>query len=202
MTDQSNLLAHGADELRRVGVCVIADLFDDDWLGAVQREARTLVSAGELRPAATGRDSGRNFGTLRGDDTLWLDDPACGKASRDFLLSLDGVRVALNHRLMLGMESIEAHYALYPVGTGYVRHRDRFRDNDSRVLSLVCYLNRDWPDDAGGALRLHLADGIVDIAPAMGTTVIFLSGETEHEVLPAAQPRLSISAWFRRRAYS
>jgi SM-20-related protein len=99
---------------------------------------------------------------------------------------------------MLGMESIEAHYALYPTGAGYLRHRDRFRNNDSRVLSLVCYLNPDWPADAGGALRLHLPDGAIDIAPRTGTVVMFLSDEIEHEVLPATQPRLSIAAWFLR----
>jgi SM-20-related protein len=115
---------------------------------------------------------------------------------------LAGLRVELNRRLMLGMETIQAHYALYPSGASYVRHRDRFRNDDARVLSLVCYLNPDWPEDAGGALRLHLADGAIDIAPRMGTTVLFLSEEIEHEVLPATQPRWSIAAWFLRSAHS
>ena len=65
------------------------------------------------------------------------------------------------------------------------------------MLSLVAYLNDDWSVADGGALRLHLDDGAVDIAPLGGTAVCFRS-ELEHEVLPATRERLSIAAWFRR----
>ena len=198
MTAKSDLSAHCASQLHRDGVCVVAGLFEASLLLALRNEAMALAAAGELRPAVTGRELERKLGTLRGDDTLWLDNPACGTAASEFLSVLGALRIELNHRLMLGMESIEAHYALYPTGAGYLRHRDRFRNNDSRVLSLVCYLNPDWPEDAGGALRLHLPDGAIDIAPRAGTVVMFLSDEIEHEVLPATQPRLSIAAWFLR----
>jgi SM-20-related protein len=33
----------------------------------------------------------------------------------------------------------------------------------------------------------------------MGTSVMFLSADVEHEVLPSLQTRYSIAAWFRRR---
>ena len=52
----------------------------------------------------------------------------------------------------------------------------------------------------GGALRLHLPDGAVDVPPRGGTLVLFLSAEIEHEVLPTTRERLSIAGWFRRRA--
>jgi SM-20-related protein len=198
MTATSELSAHCATELHRDGVCVVATLFEASLLQTLRNEALALAAAGELRPAVTGRELERALGTLRGDDTLWLDNPASGSAAGEFLSVLGALRIELNHRLMLGMESIEAHYALYPTGAGYLRHRDRFRNNDSRVLSLVCYLNPDWPENAGGALRLHLPDGAIDIAPRAGTVVMFLSDEIEHEVLPATQPRLSIAAWFLR----
>ena len=122
----------------------------------------------------------------------------CGTASKLFLYELEVLRKKLNESVFLGLESVEAHYAVYPAGAAYARHRDRFRDVDARVLSLVCYLNADWPDNAGGALRLHLPDEHKDIAPVQGTTVLFLSEEIEHEVLPATQTRYSIAAWFRR----
>jgi SM-20-related protein len=179
---------------------VLPSLFDTRLLAALRAEAMTLAEAGQLRPAVTGREAERKLGVLRGDDTLWLDEAACGLAPREFLLELGALRVDLNRRLMLGMETIEALYAVYPAGAAYSRHRDRFRNSDARVLSLVCYLNPDWPDDAGGALRLHLPAGAIDVAPRSGTTVLFLSDEIEHEVLPATQPRFSIAAWFLRSA--
>ena len=174
-------------------------LFREELCLRLGDEALAHADAGRLREASTGRGAGKQQAGLRGDSTLWLDDPACGKAAGDFLSALDELRQRLNRELLLGLHEVEAHYALYPTGAGYVRHRDRFRDDDARVVSLVCYLNPHWPDDAGGALRLHLPDGPRDIAPRLGTTVLFLSDEIEHEVLPATQPRFSIAAWFRRR---
>ncbi len=167
---------------------------------AAADEARAHAGAGRLRAAATGRADGRQFAGLRGDSTLWLDDPACGEAARALLAALDGLRGELNRRLLLGLEEVEAHFAHYPPGAAYARHRDRFASSDARVLSLVLYLNEDWPGEAGGALRLHLPDGPRDVAPRLGTIAVFLSGEVEHEVLPATRPRFSVAAWFRRRA--
>lgn len=188
------------DALRTRGVAEAYDLFDASQLSRLREEALALHATGQLREASTGRGAGKQQAGLRGDATLWLDDPACGEAAREFLTALDALRIRLNRELLLGLHEVEAHYALYPPGAGYVRHRDRFRDDDARVLSLVCYLNPDWPADAGGALRLHLPEGPRDIAPRLGTTVLFLSEEIEHEVMPATQARLSIAAWFRRRA--
>lgn len=199
MTPDADLLCCCTAALRAQGFDAPSDLFDDGLLHALRMEALALAAIGALQPAATGRGEGRQRSAARGDSTLWLDDPRGGPAAARFLAALDALRLAFNRELLLGLAEVEAHYALYPPGAGYARHRDRFRDDDARVLSLVCYLNPDWPADAGGALRLHLPDGARDIVPRMGTTVLFLSDEIEHEVLPATQPRLSIAAWFRRR---
>ncbi len=177
----------------------INDLFNPGLLHALFEEACAHEASCALNLASIGHKQSKIISSLRGDSTFWLDDPRCGEASKIFLEALDALRKNLNQSLLLGLESVEAHYAVYPPGAGYARHRDRFRDDDARVLSLVCYLNADWPEGAGGELRLHLADGHHDIAPNMGTSVIFLSDEIEHEVLPATQTRYSIAAWFRQR---
>lgn len=187
-----------------------AKLRESDWamlevpadlplLLAAREEAVGHAAACRLHPAATGRTDGRRHAGHRGDSTLWLDDPACGPAAGELLAALEALRSDLNRRLLLGLDEVEAHFAHYPPGTGYARHRDRFRSDDARVLSLVLYLNPDWPDAAGGALRLHLPDGPHDIAPRAGTVALFLSAEVEHEVLPADRPRFSVAAWFRQR---
>jgi SM-20-related protein len=175
------------------------DLFEPALLSSLFEEACLHETLGTISRASVGHDETKTFSSLRGDYTLWLDDPRCGEASKSFLAILELLRQDLNQALLLGLESVEAHYAVYPSGTGYARHRDRFRDDNARVLSLVCYLNSDWPDNAGGALRLHLLDGYKDIAPILGTSIIFISDEIEHEVMPSTQTRYSIAAWFRRR---
>ena len=102
----------------------------------------------------------------------------------------------------LGLDSFEGHYALYPPGACYRRHRDRFRDDDARVISCALYLNDDWSVADGGALRMHLPDGPHDIVPAGGAFVCFIAEHFEHEVLPSARERLAVSGWFRRRRSS
>lgn len=176
---------------------VVADAFVDATLvRSLARECRELAVA----PAAFGRAGRHRDEAVRGDRTHWLERGA--SAAQDALLArLDALRVALNEACFLGLADVEAHFAHYPPGARYVRHRDRFRDDDHRVVSLVVYLNADWdaPRD-GGELRLYdTAGNAHDVAPLGGRVACFLSADIEHEVLPATRDRLSVAAWLRRR---
>lgn len=187
-----------ASALRDSGACLLSGFPSTDASAALREDLLRLRDDGSMQPAAVGRGGGRTHrDRIRGDRTLWLDDPRCGTAAAGYLQALEVLRSELNRRLFLGLRSLEAHYAAYPSGARYARHRDRFRDSDARVLSLVSYLNRDWRNSDGGALRLYLEDAAVDVRPATGTSICFLS-ELEHEVLPATRERLSIAAWMRR----
>ena len=188
-----------ADALAMHGACVIPAFPDAALVQALREDAQRLQRAGMLSPAAVGRAGTRGLrGDIRGDATLWLDDARCGDPARGYLALLDALRVALNERLFLGLAEVEAHYASYPPGAGYARHRDRFRDDDARVVSLVSYLNPHWLPGDGGELRLHRGDACVDVIPRNGS-VCFVS-ELEHEVLAAHRERFSIAAWMRRRS--
>lgn len=189
-----------ADALHDRAACWIADWPPPPLRAALRDDLRRLQAGDAMTPAAIGRERSRHLrGDIRGDATCWLDDPRCGAAAASFLAALDTVRIALNRSLFLGLVEIEAHYAAYPPGTGYARHRDRFRDSDARRVTWVTYLNEDWDATRdGGLLRLHLDGDAVDIAP-VGGSLCFLS-ELEHEVLPASRERLSIAGWMRIRA--
>jgi SM-20-related protein len=136
---------------------------------------------------------------VRGDRIQWLEtgqDAACDQ----YLTIMDGLRQALNQGLYLGLEDFESHFALYPPGAFYLKHLDRFRDNDRRTVSVVLYLNQDWQAEQGGALRLYLVGGeTFDVLPQAGSLLVFLSAQMPHEVLPATRERLSLTGWFRRR---
>ena len=188
-----------ATALRERGACRLASFPDHAATRALGDDLRSLLAAGAMQVASVGHGGDRRLrADIRGDATLWLDDARCGGAAGAYLALLDTLRLGLNRQLFLGMHEVEAHYACYPPGASYRRHRDRFRDSDARVLSLVTYLNDDWLPEHGGALRLHLPGGSIDVLPQAGTSVLFLS-ELEHEVLPATRERLSIAAWLRRR---
>jgi SM-20-related protein len=71
------------------------------------------------------------------------------------------------------------------------------------VISLVLYLNDDWQDGDGGALRIYSTrdgrESACDQAPRGGTLVAMRSEAIPHEVLPAMAERWSIAGWLRRR---
>jgi SM-20-related protein len=181
---------------------IVAGFLPAPIVAALATEARRRDAAGEFRAARIGRGKDRvERSDIRGDRTLWLDEQAPATAEIALWQTLETLRVALNESTYLGLFAFDGHYALYPPGAFYRRHRDRFRDDDVRVLSCVIYLNEAWTAADGGALRLHVsADDTLDILPVGGTLVCFLADRYEHEVLPATRERLAITGWFRRRA--
>jgi SM-20-related protein len=181
---------------------IIHDFLPAQAVASLAAEARRRDASGEFRAARIGRGKDRvERSDIRGDRTLWLDEHSPAPAERPLWNALETLRFALNESAYLGLFAFEGHYALYPPGALYRRHRDRFRDDDARVLSCVIYLNEAWTATDGGALRLYVsASDAHDILPVGGTLVCFLADRYEHEVLPATRERLAITGWFRRRA--
>jgi SM-20-related protein len=172
----------------------------DELTLALAVECRVEAAGGALAPAAVGRGAARAVHTeIRGDRILWL-KAGQSAACDSYLLIMEEMRVALNREFFLGLESYESHFAHYAPGAAYQKHLDRFRDDDLRTVSVVIYLNPDWPVEQGGALRLHPLDApSSDVSPLGGRLVVFLSADMPHEVLPATHDRLSLAGWFRRR---
>ena len=182
------------------GWAVAAGFLPEPAIAALRAEARRREAVGEFHAAGVGRGAGRvERADIRGDRILWLDEHAPCAAEAPLWQALAALQAALNRALFLGLDSFEGHYALYPPGAFYRRHRDRFRDDDARVISCALYLNEDWSANDGGALRMHLPDGPHDIVPEGGVLACFLAERFEHEVLPSARERLAVSGWFRRR---
>jgi SM-20-related protein len=203
MMPDSALFAYVAAELAGDGYVVVEEFLDEPTISALAAECADLHARGALGPAATGRAGGRHMdAAVRGDRTRWFDQAALSAAQERYWSRMDRLRQALNRSLVLGLEEIEAHFALFRPGAAYARHRDRFRDDDARVLSTVLYLNEGWHKADGGALRLYFEPDAPtpqrDIVPVAGTMVVFLSADFEHEVLPASRDRLSIAGWMRR----
>ncbi|MFC4159845.1 2OG-Fe(II) oxygenase [Chitinimonas lacunae] len=189
------------DRLATDGWFVCPDFLDATTVAALQAEGRQRLEAGEFHRASVGRATGASIrDQIRGDSVLWLDPAQATSPEQVYWQQIELLRQTINRELYLGVADGEYHYAHYPVGTFYKRHLDRFRDDDARVVSCVCYLNQAWQETEGGQLRMQLDDGReVDIAPQGGNLVCFLSDRFPHEVLPATRERWSITGWMRRR---
>ena len=192
-----------ANSLATTGWYAGESIFADELSARLAQRARSLADAHELHPASVGHNVGMQTNTqLRGDDTRWLAPTPDDASERDAMAAVHALRVHLNQALFLGAQESELHFARYAPGAFYVTHRDRFRDDDARLVSLVFYLNDDWPDDAGGELVLYTDDEsdtvIARVQPDAGTMVCFLSERFPLEVLPANRERYSLTGWLRR----
>ncbi|MFY0728365.1 2OG-Fe(II) oxygenase [Pseudomonas sp. NFX15] len=194
------LLLRIVDDLAEHGWSQQNIFLPEDLTQALAAECRQRAAEGELAPAAVGRGPTSEIREgIRGDHIQWI-DPGQAEACDSYLSLMDSLREAINRGLFMGLEDFESHFAMYPPGAFYLKHVDRFRDDDRRRVSAVVYLNDHWLPEHGGQLRMYLDNGRVhDVQPIGGCLVVFLSGEVPHEVLPALRDRLSLTGWFRRR---
>jgi SM-20-related protein len=192
-----------ADSIARQGWTVSHDLFSDTLTQELREEVLQQHDSGRLRPAHIGSGQAQTLrGDIRGDSILWIDPLQPTAAQAEYLAVIDRLRLTLNRELFIGLIDFEAQYAVYEPGTHYDRHVDRFRDSDARMISVVLYLNEHWREEDGGALRLTLDDGDVDIFPGLGTAVVFRSDTIPHEVRLTHRDRYSLTGWYRRRSFT
>ncbi|MEW5770738.1 MAG: 2OG-Fe(II) oxygenase [Pseudomonadota bacterium] len=196
-------LARLLDGLAGPGWHVDPAFLDADQTRALREECLAALARGEFHAAGVGRgEEAAVRGEIRGDQVLWIDEATAGAALQAALRRLDELRLAVNRELYLGLFDLELHFAAYPPGAGYQRHLDRFRDDDRRALTVILYLNPpDWSAADGGQLLFWPGEDAepLEIAPAGGTLVTFLSERFWHQVQPARRQRLSLTGWFRRR---
>lgn len=171
-----------------------------DWVKKLENRALWRFANGDFNEAGIGRGEGHQVEqTIRGDHIFWLDAASEFEGERYFLATMDHFAQYLNKTCFTGIQFHEFHFAIYPPGTFYQRHIDRFRNGDSRLFSVVFYLNEDWQEADGGQLVLYPeGKDPVTVLPIANRLAFFDSALLEHEVLEAHRDRLSVTGWFRR----
>lgn len=194
---------HIIEALSGPGWCVLPDFVHGEPLRRLQRAVREPKWHDGFRPAGIGQGLNRTHNPqVRGDHIRWLDPAERSGALGHYLGRLENLRLELNRHLFLGLFDFEGHAALYPPGSHYRRHLDRFRGDGRRTVTAILYLNDEWQPEQGGQLRIYIDEksgNYVDVLPHAGQLVTFLSAVFEHEVLPAERERLSITGWFKQR---
>ena len=204
--------SHPLSQMAENGFCVLDNFISPDTILCLAAEISALNSDDKMQAARTGRLAATVNLKLRGDSIHWLDENHASLAQLTYFKEMEGLRCQLNQQLYLGLHSLECHLALYPIGSAYPKHLDRFQLHDDshlaqRQISCILYLNQDWLAEDGGYLRLHLNDdgetklnmAHLDIAPIAGRLIVFLSDSFYHEVLPTHRARMSLTAWFLNR---
>lgn len=151
----------------------------------------------DLRHAGIGKNKDyTRIKEIRSDKIKWLEKGE-NKVVDEFLFDrVEVLSQAINRRCFLGLKSYEFHFAKYEPGAFYKRHRDTFRSDDARKISVIIYLNENWRPGDGGELKIYKDSETVTIQPAGGTIVIFESF-MEHEVMMSNKNRYSIAGWLK-----
>lgn len=183
----------------------VIDGFVPEALGRrIASRVAAWYASGSMKPGVVGNSATPLpfLSNIRGDVILDLeegDDPDIAVLLQKF----DALAVALSRQVPVLQHVVRrsrAMIAVYPPDScGYLKHVDNSgRDSrDQRRLTCIYYLNFDWSADCGGALRLHLSDRIVDVAPVGGRFACFWADTVEHEVLVSArQNRMAVSVWY------
>jgi len=189
------------DHLAEHGWAVTTELLAPSTVAALTEEVQSLWANAAFKAAGVGR--GAEFqvrANIRSDHILWLDETKLTAPQTEYRTAMEMLRRELNGQLFVGVQELEAHYAVYLPGAFYQKHLDRFSTADERIISCSLYLNPGWDEADGGALRLYEGENPIEIYPHAGTLAIFRSDAIYHEVLPATRERFSLTGWFKRRS--
>lgn len=189
------------NDLEQQGWSVQENYFSNELIKDLNETLTSFRQQGILKQAGIGRKNDFHIEqTIRSDEISWFDEASLNKAQEEFIKITKQLQDAINQRFYLGLFELEVHFALYSPNAFYKRHLDQHQNQDTRVVTLISYLNENWQANDGGELQLYLKNGkTVSVKPEAGTLVCFMSAEFEHEVLPASRERASLTGWFRKR---
>ena len=184
------------------GYAIVDNFLSAEEAGGLAQTLYARQQRGEFKAAGVGNQQVSVQTGIRGDQIHWLDEADATPEEALFLAKMQQLIDYLNRTCYLGLRDGEFHYALYPTGTFYKRHLDRFRSDSRRKMSVICYLNDNWGAADGGQLVLYLpqSDGSeqsLSVLPEGGRLICFESDRLEHEVLAATRDRLSLTGWLR-----
>ena len=203
MTESDKILMYEViiTDLLKQQYSVVDGFFSNEQVENLRSSLLQKQKVEEFKKAAIGNQfNALIVKTTRGDFISWIDEGKANREESSFFTSIENFTNYLNRTCFLGICEREFHYALYPEGTYYKRHLDTFQNDDSRKLSIVCYLNEeDWLPEFGGELVIYKEDREISVYPLKGRMVIFESQMLEHKVKPVKRERLSITGWLKTR---
>ncbi len=196
-----NKIENILNDLDQQGWSVQEHFFSIELIQKLKETLSSFRQQGLLKQAGIGRKNDFHIEqSIRSDEIKWFDENNTNEYQKEYLKIAQQLQDAINQRFFLGLFELEVHFALYAPNAFYKRHLDQHKNQDTRVITLITYLNENWKNEDGGELQLYLNDGeTISVLPNAGTVVCFMSADFEHEVLPAKRERASLTGWFRKR---
>jgi SM-20-related protein len=193
---------HILDEIEAKGFSVCNDFISLSETGIILSKIHSLLEQKQFRQAGIGNKHAlQTNAEIRRDSIFWLEKNDA-EINKIFFEKLDELVPEFNRNFYLGINDYEFHLAHYSAGAFYKKHRDAFKSDDARKISVILYLNLNWKKENGGELKLYPENGTETmIEPIAGRLVIFES-QLEHEVLESKADRYSITGWLKSKSFA
>jgi len=187
-----------ADQLYDQGYFLIENFLSQEHFNLLRTDLFSMQANGLFTAAKIGQDAQHQQDeTIRNDQIAWLDEFSPDISIQAYFSAMHSIRQTLNQSLLLGLHSLEAHFASYSPGHFYKKHVDQFAHNKSRRVSCVYYLNEAWTADFGGELKLYdVADQWLTTIHPQGNHLVGFRSDLPHEVCTTFRDRYSVAAWF------
>jgi SM-20-related protein len=185
--------------IERNGYSVCDNFISVSEIEVLLSKIKSLQEQNLFKQAAIGnKDLKQTNSEIRKDNVFWLEKG--DKAIDDFFFAkIETLITELNRSFYLGINDHEFHLAHYSAGAFYKKHKDAFKSDDARKISVILYLNQNWKKENGGELKIYLEDSEMIIEPIAGRLVVFES-HLEHEVLESKTDRYSITGWLKNKS--
>ncbi|MCB9202762.1 MAG: 2OG-Fe(II) oxygenase [Flavobacteriales bacterium] len=168
----------------------IVSFFEQEW------------NLGNFHSAGIGADINQKLDTeIRNDSIRWIEkNEQKNDIFSPFFTKIDELKDNFTQYFRVSLSDYEFHLARYDAGHFYKKHLDQFSSRSNRILSAILYLNSNWKEENGGALRVYKKDNsIEDILPLAGRLVLMRSDIIWHEVLPSNKTRISLTGWLTKK---
>ena len=201
-THDEAVFAAIANDLRHRGYSILKNALPASLAAALKKHSDQQVDL--MKAASVGRGyETQQSKDIRRDHIAWI-EPGISEVTDAWLDWAGALQTYLNRTLYLGLFSFESHFARYQSGDFYQKHRDAFRGESNRIISLITYFNEDWQEEDGGELVIYddknESQIIEKVLPEFSKLVVFLSEDFPHEVKVSVRERYSIAGWFRLNA--
>ena len=186
-----------AEDLVNTGYSLTDNLLPEEKIYSIKDRFQYLLDEDEFQKSAIGKKLLLKVNEeIRGDYIRWIETDDLPPTIETYYNFLSQLIAYFNRHLYIGLKDLESHYAFYPKGKWYLKHRDRFKKNPHRVISVVLYLNENWVESNGGNLIIYDDNlkELKNVAPIINRLAVFKS-EMIHEVLPCTTSRYSITTW-------
>lgn len=182
---------HILDQLAQYGFAIIDQAYTPEYHHSLIQECTNNLN--QFREAAIQNGV---VTQIRSDHILWI-NPDQFKVAQQHINALEQLSQQFNRHFFLGIQNVEAHFACYNSGEFYALHRDNPQQKNDRMISCVYYLHAEWQEQWGGQLHLQDKHGEWHVIQPSPNRIAIFQSDLLHEVKPANNQRLSITAWLR-----